>query len=137
MATHEAVTRMSTPGLIRHLVDNLSNLVDREMEMVKVETRETAVETVRGASMLIVGGVLGLLAITCLVVAGILALGLVIPGWLAGLVAFAAFGIVAAIMLWIGKSELQALKERSFSRTRETIREDVEWARDRLTSSAR
>lgn len=34
MATHDAVTRMSTPGLMRHLVDNMSNLVNREVEMV-------------------------------------------------------------------------------------------------------
>jgi len=137
MATHEALTRMNTLDLIRHLIDNLSSLLDREVEMVKVEARETAIETARGAGMLIVGGVLGLLAVTCLVVAAILALALVVPGWLAALIGFGVFGLAAAIVLLLGRGELEAAKERPFSRTRETIREDVEWARQRLTSSER
>lgn len=137
MATHEAVTRMNTLELVRHLINNLSSLLDREVEMVKVETRETAIETARGATMLIIGGALGLLAIVCLVVAGILALATVMPGWLAALIGFAVFGLAAAIVLLIGRGELQEVKERPFSRTRETIREDVEWARHRLTSSER
>lgn len=137
MASHENVARMSTLALVRHLIDNLSKLVDREVELVKKEARETATETFRGATTLIVGAAFGLLSVVSLVVAGILALALIMPGWLAGIIAFVVFGIVATFLVLIGKGELEAVKERPLVRSRETLREDVQWARHHLTSSER
>jgi uncharacterized membrane protein YqjE len=135
VGSQDDVRRAGTLTLVGQLINNLSRLLDREVELARVEALETVKQTVRSAAVLVIGAALGLLSLIALLVAGILALALVMPGWLAGLIVFAALGILAALLLWIGKRQFQSLTQQPLARTRETLKEDVAWAKHHLRSS--
>lgn len=123
--------------MIGRFIHNISSLLDREIDLAKVEARETVVETVRGAGTLIAGIVVLLLAMVALIVAGILTLALLMPGWLAGLIAFGVLAATGMILALVGKDELSEVRERPLNRTRESLQEDIRWARHQLVSSER
>lgn len=122
-------SRMSTTDLIRRLVNNISGLVDREIEIAKQEAREDISKTLTSAILLISGGALIVLGLVSIVVAIILALALAMPGWLAALIVAAFFLVIGAVLALIGKNKLVT---RPLKRTRESLREDIEWARSQV-----
>ncbi|MCL5961268.1 MAG: phage holin family protein [Chloroflexi bacterium] len=123
------MSQMSTADLIRRLVNNISGLVDREVALAKEEIREDVKDSLASAVLMISAAVLLLIGVTCLVVAAIFALALVMPGWLASIIVAAFFIIVGAIVGLIGKSKLTT---HPLKKTRESLSEDILWAQGRL-----
>jgi uncharacterized membrane protein HdeD (DUF308 family) len=77
-----------------------------------------------------IAGVLLLLGVNVLLVAGVLALALVIPAWVAGLTvsgALLAVGGIIAMTSWRRRVSVP------LERTRQTVTEDLHWAKERLT----
>ena len=129
-----AVKRMSTTELIRRSIDNLSNLIDKQMVLAGLEIKEDISSVFKGAGILILGMAALFLMAIALMVAAILALSLIMPGWLAALIFAALLLVVGGTLALIGRS---GLRVHPLGRTRETITEDVEWARQRLMSSVK
>jgi uncharacterized membrane protein YqjE len=123
------MSRASTIDLVRRLVNNISGLVDSEIELAKQEAREDISKTLTSAVLLIAGGALLAIGLICIVVAIILALALILPGWASALIWAAFFLLVGGILTLIGKNKLVT---RPLKRTRETLREDIEWARGQV-----
>ena len=125
--------RLSSLQLVGRLINDVSELVNKQMELARVEARENIFGTLTGAKYLAIGAFLLLTAWISLVVAGILALALVMPGWLAAIIVAALFAVVGGILAWIGKNDVAT---KPLARTRETLKENMEWARHRSSSSA-
>jgi uncharacterized membrane protein YqjE len=121
----------SLPELFSELTGEVSTLVRKEFELAKVEVREEVRDAARAGGMLGAGGLaawFGLLfvslAIAWLIDQGLnraLAFGIVALAWL----------IAAAILISRGRQRLAALQV--IPQTKETIQEDVEWARAQKT----
>lgn len=121
----------STVDLVKSIGNDASLLVRKEIELAKQEVKEGITSKLVGGVLLAVAGVFGLFALGFLATAGARALGLVLPLWAAFLIVGGVFLLGAGIGAGVG---LQKLKQSPVApvQTKETIKEDVEWARAAL-----
>lgn len=130
VATDERA-RQRLPELIRSIGSDLSLLVRQQVELAKQEAREIAAEKAMGGGLLAAAAVLGLFFLGFLGLASAAALDLVMPRWAALLIVGGVYLVGAVIAAAMGRSALAA--QASPERTKQTVKEDVEWAKRRLT----
>jgi hypothetical protein len=137
----------TTPELIGRLINDVSDLADRQIEMAKQEIREEIGEAIGSVKTLVIGGVV-------LLIVGLMALIWAWTGfiwffnWVGTFVGFGGLGWVLSVVLmalvgliaWIkfvkpGFSRVK--KIRPLSRTIATLKEDLQWLQDLRTPSER
>lgn len=111
-SSRSSTTDSATTGeLIGRAGEQLSSLVQGEMELARAELQVTVKRAVTGASLFGTAGVLALYGGGALVATAILALALLMPPWLAAaivtVVLFAAAGIAAVV----GKKQVEQAPE--------------------------
>ncbi|NJD28199.1 MAG: phage holin family protein [Chloroflexi bacterium] len=118
--------------LFGDLSQQLGTLVRKEIELARTEVTDVAMRVARDATMLGAGavlvhaaGLLGLVAIALLLAE----LGL--APWLAFLVVAIVVGVLGGVLIQVGRDQLQR-RELVPRQTIETVKEDVEWARERV-----
>lgn len=103
----------STKGLFA-LIGELPALVIRtvrgEIELVKAELRQRAAAATGGLIAFVVGGVLALIGLILLIVAGVAGLALIMPFWLAALIVGGSFLLIAGLFLLVGLGAVQKVK---------------------------
>ncbi|RCG26231.1 phage holin family protein [Sphaerisporangium album] len=99
-------TTLSTAELIKHLSEDVSRLVRDEIRLASLELGRKGKRAGLGAGLFGGAGVMALYGGGALVATAILALALVLPGWLAALIVGVALLIVAAMMALIGKQQM-------------------------------
>jgi len=120
----------STAGLISELVSQAGVLARKEVELAKRELREDLRREAVAAGQLGIAGVAGLMTLNLLLVTAVLALTRAMPGWIAGLLVSAATLLVAVAMALIG---WKRIKRPPLERTRRTLKDDAQWAKESLT----
>jgi uncharacterized membrane protein YqjE len=132
MATHSDPRQESTGELVRRAVRDVQDLIDRQVELVKLELRED-VQHVMGAGKTLGVG-LGLLLVAGICFFHLLFLGIdtLFPrwGWLAALICTLVFALVGYVLTKRGREQV---KLQPLSRTRETLKEDAVWIKHPLT----
>lgn len=113
--------------LLSEMTSELSSLFRQEVELAKVEARQEASRAVRAGSKLAVAGVAALLAALLASMAGAWLLDQAINRALAFLIVGIAWAIVGMVLYTTGRRDLKDLG--ALPATRETIKEDVEWAK--------
>lgn len=113
--------------LLSEMTSELSSLFRQEVELAKVEARQEASRAVRGGSKLAVAGVAGLLAALLASMALAWLLDQAMNRALAFLIVGVAWAIVGTVLYTTGRRDLKDLE--ALPATRETIKEDVEWAK--------
>ena len=137
MTAHDEDLRDRPVGdLVKQLAGQTSTLVRQEIDLAKAEMSQKATTAGKGAGLLGGAAVVGLLAAGSLTACLILALGEVIPDWLAALIVALVMGAIAAVLALQGRNRIRAATPPVPEQTVETVKEDVEWAKTR-TSSAR
>ena len=107
--------------LLSDLTRDVSTLMRQEVELAKVELKESATKAGKGAGMMAGAAWAGHLTVLFLSLALWWALGQLIGlGWSAVVVAVI-WGIVAAVLASMGRKELNAIK--GMPRTTETVKE--------------
>lgn len=107
--------------LLSDLSRDVSTLMRQEVELAKVELKESATKAGKGAGMLAGAAWAGHLTMLFLSIALWWALGQLIGlGWSAVVVAVI-WGIVAAVLATVGRKELNTIK--GLPRTAETVKE--------------
>ncbi|MDD7834458.1 MULTISPECIES: phage holin family protein [Paenarthrobacter] len=107
--------------LLSDLTRDVSTLMRQEVELAKVELKESATKAGKGAGMLAGAAWAGHITVLFLSIALWWALGqLVGLGWSAVIVAVI-WGIIAAVLAVMGRKELNAIK--GLPRTAETVKE--------------
>lgn len=127
----------STGDLIRRVIDNLSTLIDKQVELARQEATEEARTAAAGGGMMGAGAVALFVSLLFLLTALCFAVDRVwFPGygWLAALVIALLFAGLGATLLLVGRGRLRL---RPLGRTRDSLREDVEWARRQLRPTPR
>jgi Putative Actinobacterial Holin-X, holin superfamily III len=120
---------LSNRELIREITGKVSVLAQKELELAKAEIRadlKAELATIKALGIAAIAAVIG---VNLLLVAPILALALVIPGWLAALAVGGAILVVAAIIGYIG---WRRHVRGPLSLTRQTLKEDMRWVKERL-----
>jgi uncharacterized membrane protein YqjE len=140
--------RQTTTQLFRRIVNGLNGLVDRHVQLVKQELKEELFMALGAGKMLGIG--IGVAIVGALVLLNVLIMMLVlglnelgswfIPyvgkflGWIVIVI------LIAVIFLLAYRYARRGIREIRFSpleETRDTLREDIEWARQLLTRNGR
>lgn len=118
---HEKAENLPLGELLSDLTRDVSTLMRQEVELAKVELKESATKAGKGAGMLAGAAWAYHITVLFLSIALWWALGqLVGLGWSAVIVAVI-WGIIAAILAKMGRKELNAIK--GMPRTAETVKE--------------
>lgn len=123
--------RDGVAGVIGAIASDLSLLVRQQVELAKQEMGAMARARARGVGALAAAAVLGLFVVAFLGLSAAAALDLALPRWASLLIVAAAFLVFAVIGVLLGRRWLRTPGSAT-ARTKETLREDVEWAKRQL-----
>lgn len=117
--------------LFSELATETGTLIRKEIELAKVELGQKANRVGRNVGYLVLGGAVAYAALLALLAAIIIALANVLPWWAAAFIVAVVVGIVAAVMI---SKALAALKQTELAprQTTETLKEDVQWAKQQM-----
>lgn len=129
---HPDVENQSVGDLLGKVTTDLSTLMRQEVELAKVEIKEEATKAGKASGMLAGAGAVGYLVLVFLALALMFALDAVMPtGW-AALITAVVLGVIAGILFVLGKKKLQQVNPKP-EQTVETLKEDVQWAKNRTS----
>jgi HEAT repeat protein len=137
MTDTRPLDEQSLPELTKQLSRDVSALVRSEVALAKAEVSERASIMGRGAAMVGVGVLFGLITVSCLVAASVAALSLVVDVWLAALIVAAIALVIAAVVAKLGLNALKAAGPPIPRDTIESAKEDVAWVRTQAKSGAK
>jgi hypothetical protein len=126
-----------TGELVKDLSTQVSTLMRQEFELAKVELSAKGKQAGIGAGMMGAGGILALFGVGALTAAAILALDLVVAGWLAAVIVGVVWLAIAGILALAGKSRAQRAGPPVPEQTVETVKEDVRWTKDSVQAARR
>jgi hypothetical protein len=95
------------PEVLSQAAEASKALLAQELQLAKAELSEKARSAGTGAGLLGAAGITALFALGALTTAGILALSLALPAWLAALLVGAFYGIVAGLIGMLGKGKVR------------------------------
>src|SRR5919198_4300903 len=135
MATTHDLKSEPTADLVRRLINNIQALLDKQVALVKQELKEDVRRVVGAGKTLGIGVGLLLVGALCLIDGIFLTIEHFTRwGWLAALVCALVLLILGAV---IAKQGVAKVKVQPLARTRETLKEDAEWAKHRLTPNGK
>ena len=97
----------STGQLIGQLTEQISRLVRDEARLAQAEVTQKAKRLGVGAGLFGGAGLVAFFGLAALITAVILALALVLPGWLAALIVAVVLFAVAGVLALVGKKDVQ------------------------------
>jgi uncharacterized membrane protein YqjE len=124
----------STAELLKRLSDETTTLVKQEVELAKAELQEKGKQAGIGASMFGGAGLFAVGAFAALTAAVIAALDLALSLWLAALIVAVVYAAVAAVLAMRGKRKVKEAAPPVPEQAKDSIKEDVEWAKTRARS---
>ncbi len=127
----------STGELLKELSQQTSTLVRQELELAKAEMSEKGKQAGMGAGMFGGAGLFGLLALITLTACIVMLLDRAMVDWVAALVVAAAYAAIAGVLALQGRNKVREAAPAVPEQTRDTLKEDVEWAKTQRQSAAR
>jgi MFS family permease len=123
--------------LLKRLSQQTADLVRQELELAKAEFSQKGRKAGQGAGMFGAAGATALAALGALTACLILALNHAVADWLAALIVAVAWAAVAGILALRGREKVQEAAPAVPEQTVETVKEDVQWAKNRTQSARR
>jgi MFS family permease len=121
--------------LVKQLSEQTSTLVRKELELARSEMTQKGKAAGMGAGMFGGAGLFGLLALGALTACFILALDKAMDGWLAALIVTAVYAAIAGVLALTGKSKIEEATPPVPEQARDSVREDVEWTKERAKAA--
>src|SRR5690242_336374 len=112
--------------IIEDILSHISEIIRSEVRLARTEVRQDLGLVARASLCLVIGGILGLYTLGFLLLAGMFGLGQAMPLWGAAIVIGVVVGVIAAILLVIGRKRLRAAHLKP-EKTIETLQENVTW----------
>ncbi|MHA7221788.1 phage holin family protein [Arthrobacter sp. RHLT1-20] len=120
-AAHAKADTTSLGDLLGDVTRDMSTLMRQEVELAKVELKQSATRAGKGSGMLAGAGVAGHFVLLFLSLALWWALGTLMGLAWSGVVVAVIWGIIAAVLASIGRKELKSVK--GLPQTAETLQE--------------
>ncbi len=121
--------------LFKKLSEQTSLLVRQEIELAKVELSEKGKKAGAGAGLFGGAGVIGFLGLAVLTAALVLGLAGIMADWVAALIVGVIYVAVAAFVALQGREKVREAGPPVPEQTVETVKEDVEWAKNQPRSA--
>jgi uncharacterized membrane protein YqjE len=115
--------------LVKDLSAQTSTLVRKEIELARAELQEKGKVAGKGAGLLAGAAVFGLLAMGALTAGLIALLDKAMATWVAALIVMALWAIVALVLAKAGQKALKRATPPA-PQTVETVKEDIQWAKN-------
>jgi uncharacterized membrane protein YqjE len=122
--------------LVKDLAQQTSTLVRQELELARAELQQQGKVAGKGAGLLGGATVAGLLALGALSAALIALLDKAMATWVAAVIVMALWAIVALVLAQTGRTSLQRATPPA-PQTVETVKEDIQWAKNPTGSAPR
>ena len=124
-----------TGELLKELSDQTTTLVKQEVELAKAELSEKGKQAGKGAGMFGGAGLFGVTAFLTLTACVIALLATALDHvWLAALIVAVVYAAVAGVLAMTGKQKVQEAAPPVPEQTKESVKEDVQWAKTRAKS---
>ena len=137
MADGDASRDLPVGELMRTLAQQTGTLVRQELDLARAEITQKGRKAGVGIAGLGGAGILGLYALAALTACVIAALALRLPVWAAALIVAAVYAATAGVLALLGRRQLAEVSPPTPEQTIETVKEDVEWAKTRMSSGSR
>jgi hypothetical protein len=124
----------STGELFKQLSEQTSTLVRQEVELAKLELAEKGKQAGIGAGMFGGAGLVAALSLAALTAAAIAGLSEAMDVWLAALIVGVTYLAIGGVLALLGRNRVQQGMPPKPEQTVETVKEDVEWARNQAKS---
>jgi Putative Actinobacterial Holin-X, holin superfamily III len=112
-------------SIVHDLFGDVTGIIRSEVALFKSEVKTETGHVIAIMPVVVAGGVLALYSGALLVTAILLALGIVMPYWVAALILFALTGIIGSALLSLGIARLRSI--RAVPKTIHTMKENAEW----------
>lgn len=122
--------------LVKDLSQQTSTLVRKEIELARAELQQQGKLAGKGAGLLGGAAVAGLLALGALSAALIALLDKAMATWVAAVIVMALWAIVALALAQAGRKSLKRATPPA-PQTVETVKEDIQWAKNPTGSAPR
>jgi hypothetical protein len=116
----------STAELVRQLSEQVSRLARDELRLAQLEMTRKGKRAGAGIGMLGGGGLVALYGLACLIAAAVLGLAIVVPAWLAALIAGAVLLALAGATALRGKAQLKQAVPGVPEQAVQSVKADVE-----------
>ncbi|UZD62660.1 phage holin family protein [Brevibacterium sp. JSBI002] len=133
MNDRSSLPPLSTGELVSQLSEQASRLIRDEIQLAQIEMSTKAKKAGLGAGLLGASGVIALYGLGAGIATAIIALALIMPAWLAGLIVTVLLLTIAGVGALIGKrkvSETTPVPERTVEAAKETVDTLKKGARD-------
>jgi len=120
-----------TGELVKELSSQISTLVHKEIELAKAEMAEKGKKAGIGVGMFGGAGLAAFLMLGSLTAFLIIVLALAIPAWASALIVTAIWAAAAAVLALKGRDKVREVGKPVPEKTIETVKEDVQWLKDR------
>ncbi len=127
----------SVSELIKDLSRDISDLVRQEIELARAEMMEKGKKAGMGAGMFGGAALMGAAAVGGSMATIVIVLDLWMPLWLAALITTVLYAAVAAVLAMRGRDELRQTGTPIPEKTKESVKEDIQWAKTRAQSNSR
>ena len=122
--------------LVKDLSSQTSTLVRQEIELARAELQQKGKLAGKGAGMLGGAAIAALLALGALTAGLIALLDEAVATWAAALIVMALWAVVALVLAKAGQKSLQKATPPA-PQTVETVKEDIQWAKNPTGSAQR
>jgi uncharacterized membrane protein YqjE len=119
--------------LVKFVSEDLSHLVRSEIRLAQVEVRQKAKGLGAGIGAFGAAGVLALFGVGLLLTTIVLALSLVLPGWLAALIVTVIVFVIAGIAALLGKKKVDAAGPPVPTRAVDSVKDDGAEIKETIT----
>lgn len=117
--------------VVASAVSGFRTLARQHVELAKIEGTEAVAVRGMGAGMMAAAGVVAAYAVGFLAAALAAALALVLPVWAAILIVTIVLGLVAALLVVLGRRAIRTAPP-AVERTKEMLKEDARWAKQQI-----
>jgi uncharacterized membrane protein YqjE len=123
-------SEMGTGELVKQIGARAELLLHKQIELAKVELKHDLKAEAMAAGGLGVSAVLAVMSATLLLVAAAMGLAVVLPAWGATLIVA---GATLLVTIAVAAVSWKKRVSKPLARTRQTLREDLRWAKERLS----
>jgi hypothetical protein len=137
MSVHEDLRDRPVSELIKQLAQETQTLVRQEMDLAKAEMREKGKRAGLGVGLMGGATVVALGAFGALTAFLIALLAEAMDVWVAALIVGLVYAAIAAVLALQGKEKVTEATPPVPEQTVQTVKEDVQWAKNQVRSDSR